>query len=417
MSVSALAGHIVNWQGDGTPINNGLTYVVRGFKEIDPIGHLAFYRNTTTGCRSNAATINTQFAPCILLNNSTAQTVCDTSFYNAGGLFNLYQGSNNFTKTFFPATPGKKIKLSIYNLSLGQFSFMDIIDGADASASRIDQLDRNSTNTLREYTASNNDGAITVSFRANSSTAAGWLAGITCEEPLQFRSVQNGLFTDVINWESKLPSATVYTPAVRRPNKGDDTILIRHAISVATGSSLPLDQTVIEPAGSLTIPANTNVLLYSDKNENDITVKGALTVNGNIFGISNSRKNGKIALEGTLNLQGEIIIDSILTTPAATAPIMNTTGSPNISRLQVNNTAGITINGNLNISQTLNLINGVVKVTSPGFVKLAAGNGPEIIGGSANSYIEGRLRWEIFSTSDPIVFPVGKMAFFEKLNY
>ena len=416
LSVSSLADHTVNWQGSGTVINGGLSYVVSGFRGQNPESHLAFYRNTTTGCGSKPSFITTRFAPGILMNNNNNESLCDTSFYDSGDALGINQGNDNFTKTFFPSTPGSKVRLSIYNVSLGQFSTMNIYDGTSTSASRLDQLDRFATNTLREYIASNNDGAITVSFRANSSTGSGWLAAIKCETPLQFRSVQNGLFTDINTWESKLPTVANYTPATRRPFKGDDTIYIRHAVSLSSNFTLPLDQTVIEPAGTLSVPANSSIGLYTDNPGYELTVNGTLTVDGNIFGSPNSSLNGKIALAGTLNLKGQIVIDSVVAIPAATQAVINASGTALISKLQVNNPFGVNINGNLDVSRVLDLKNGLLNVAATNFIRLVAGEGPVLQGGSANSYVNGKMRWQSFSTSDPLVFAVGKNGIYRRIE-
>jgi Secretion system C-terminal sorting domain len=416
LSVSALTDHTVNWQGSGTVINGGLNYVVKGFRGQNPEPHLAYYRNNISGCGSNAANITTRFGNGILMDNNTDETVCDTSFYDAGGAMGNNQGSNNFTKTFYPATPGAKIKLSIYNIVLGQFSIMNIYDGINTSAPNLDQLDRFTPNALREYAASNNAGAITVSFTANSSTASGWLAGITCQMPLQFRSVQNGLFTNANTWESKLPASSTYSPATRVPSKGDDSIFIRHAVSVPANMALPLDQTVIESTGTLTVPANSYLSLFTDNPGYEMLVNGTLTVNGNIYGSPSSATNGKIALAGTLNLSDQLVIDSVVIIPAAAPAVINASGAASISKLQVNNPFGVNLNGNLNISRALDLKNGLVNVAAPNFIKLVSGLGPVIQGGSATSYVNGKLRQQTFSTSDPLSFPVGKAGIYRKVQ-
>ncbi len=416
LSVIALANHSVNWLGNGTVINGGLNYVVNGFRGQNPENHLAYYRNIATGCGSNPAAISTRFGDGILMNNNNDETVCDTSFYDAGGAMGINQGSNNFTKTFYPSTSGSKIKLSVYNIILGQFSVMNIYDGINTSAARLDQFDRFTTNTLREYVASNNDGAITVTFVANGSTASGWLAGITCQTALQFRSVQNGLFTDANTWESKLPASAIYSPATRRPSKGDDSIFIRHAIALSANTTLPLDQTVIEPAGTLTIPATSNLSLFTDNPGYELVVDGTLTVNGNIFGSPSSSVNGKLAVAGTLNLAGQIIIDSVVAIPSAASAVINASGAAKISKLQINNLLGVNLNGNLDIINALDLQNGLLNIAASNYIRLVAGQSPVLQGGSAASYVNGKLRWQSFITSDPLPFPVGKAGKFRKIE-
>ena len=299
---------------------------------------------------------------------------------------------------------------------MGQFSSMRIFDGTSISAPRIDLLDRFSTTTAREYIASNTDGAITVSFSANSSTASGWLAGITCEKPLQFMTVQNGLFTDAATWLSKLPGSLNYSPASRRPFKGDDSIIIKHVVTVAANTSLPLDQTIIEAGGSLTVPSNSSLTLYNDNEDYELSVKGIFNLNGNVFGTSGFSPGGKIALEGTLNLQGQINIDSVVITPNASPANIITSGNAQIFNLMLNSPGGLNINGSLDVSRGLVLQQGIINVASPNFIRLVSGNGPVLQGGSANSYVNGKLRWQTFITSDPLIFPVGKDGVFRKIE-
>jgi hypothetical protein len=232
---------------------------------------------------------------------------------------------------------------------------------------------------------------------------------------LQFRSVQNGLFTNTNTWESKLPAATSYSTAFRSPTKGDDTILIRHAIQLPSGFSLPLDETIIETSGILTVPASALITLSSDKPGYDLTVNGTLTVNGSIYGSPSSNSNGKIALAGKLNLQGEIIIDSVVAIPAATATIINTSGSARIGKLQINNPSGVNLNGNLDLRSGLDLNNGILNVASSNFIRLLSGEGPVVTGGSATSFVNGKLRWQSFG-SDPLKFPVGKNGIFRTIE-
>jgi len=369
--------------------------------------------NQITGCVATSAPIQFVYSGGVLLNDNTPITVCDSSFYDAGGPTGLT--GNNFNRTMTPSSAGKQLQLSFYNLSLANGASLRIYDGLNTSAPIIETLrSSNNGSILNTVMSSNADGAITVEFTRASFGSSGWLAGITCETPLQFRSVQNGLFTDAGTWESKLPAATTYSSATRSPSKGDDSILIRHAIQLPSNVTLPLDQTVIENAGALTVPATSTIELYSDKPGYELTVNGTLTVNGNIYGSPSNNSNGKIALAGTLNLQGDIMIDSVITVPAATATVINTAGDAKIGKLLINNPAGLNLNGNLDISSALDLKNGLVNIPSVNFIRLISGESPVLAGGSTNSYINGKLRVQVFSTSDSIAFPVGKNNIYRK---
>ncbi|OAQ40597.1 hypothetical protein A5893_06540 [Pedobacter psychrophilus] len=414
LTIDALSDHTVNWIGDGTVINGGLGYVVQGFRGINPENHTAYYRNNLTACGSSPANITTSFGTGILMNNNTPETVCATNFYDSGNAFGPNNGNDNFTKTFFPATAGAKLKLSIYAIILGQFSSMRIYDGTDVNAPLIGNLDRLSANSLSEYMASNADGAITITFRANSSTSSGWLAGITCEQPLQFKSVANGSFTDPIIWESKLPASANYVPATRRPFKGDDLVSISHAVVMPTNTTIPLGQTIVETAGVLTVPATASVLIYTGGTTYDLSVNGGLDVGGQIR--SDQSQNGKIALMGTLNLTGGIDVDTVVVNPNVLVANIIALGSANISRLKVNNPNGVNLTGNLSITKMLDLQNGLLNVSNGNYIILVSGFGSSLKGGSANSYVNGKLRRQSFPTSDTLQFPVGKNGIYRKIG-
>jgi hypothetical protein len=415
-STTSLADHSINWIGSGQPINGGLSYVVNGFRGESPETHTLYYKNITENCGSSAATITTRFGDGILMNNNNNETITDTSFYDSGGALGANFGADHFTKTFYPQVAGNKLKLAIYNISLGQFSTMEIYDGTNASAPRIGRLDRFSANALSEYMASNADGALTIYFRANGNTSLGWLAGITSEKPLQYRSVQNGLFADAGTWESKLPNAVTYSAATRQPFKGDDIIEIMHTVTLPANLTIPLDQTVVETTGTLVVPAATSLNLYTDLPGYELTIKGTLTVNGNVYGGQNPSVDGRVALSGTLNLSGSIQTDSLVVVTSALPATINTSGNAEISRLKINNAAGLNLNGNLNISRVLDLKNGIIHISNSNYIKLVSGYGPVINNGSAASYINGKLRQQKFSTTDSIAFPVGKPGIYRKIT-
>ncbi len=415
LTVSALADHTVHWIGSGTVTNGGLSYEVTGFKSVSPENHSAYYKKNSITCAGNVATKTTRFGVGILLNNSTDETISDTTFYDSGGALGVYTAGANFTKTFYPQVAGDMLKLAIYNISLGQFSRLEVYDGINNSAQQIGRLTNSSPNALSEYMASNTAGAITISFAASGSNGLGWLAGITSEKPMQYRSVQNGNFADVGSWESKLSATPNYAAATRRPFKGDDEILILHELTLPTSSDVFLDQTVVETTGTLIVPTNSTLKLYTDLPSNELTVKGILTVNGYLSGAFSAGSNGRIALSGTLNLSGAIETDSVIVTSSASPAIINTTGSARINTLIVNNATGLNLNGNLDIRNKLDLQNGIVNISNANYLRLQSGYGGTIINGSALSYVNGKLRRQEFRTSDSISFPVGKPGIYRKI--
>jgi hypothetical protein len=353
--------------------------------------------NAATGCVGNSAPVAFTYSPGVLLNSNTALTVCDSSFYDAGGPAGLT--GNNFTKTFTPSTPGSKLKLSFYSLQLPQFGTLFIYDGPDANSPRIEALDNSfNGNTLREFTASNPDGVLTVRYSIGSTSSAGWLAGITCEQPLQFRTISNGNWIATGIWESKLPASGTWLPATRLPNKGDDLITVRH--DVGLNQPLQIDDVVVSSTGKININGSGYFNLYKVKPVTELIVETGGTVqvanSSFIFG------SGKIELQGTLQNDGAITVDELLVNGTTPQQIINTTGTPTeITKLSMNNAAGLTVQGFHKIG-TLQLINGLIN-TSAGNTLVLENN----TAGNAASYVNGMVRFLGKSGMNNTI-PIGK---------
>lgn len=417
LSYTQEAGIDYVWLRDGVAQANTTNSFVINFNNFLSNQFSVRATSAVTGCAVISAQVQYTYSPGILMNTSAALTVCDSSFYDAGGPAG--NTSTSFTRTFTPQTAGTKLKFTLYNLQLANAASLIIYDGPGTSSPIMETL-TNSFNgsAIREFIASNTSGILTIQFVQGSSVSQGWLGGITCIQPRQYRTVSNGLWTSVSVWESKLVSEpeTAWTGATRSPNKGDDVIMVRHNISVPAGMSLPMDQTIVEPAGVLTVPSTSSISLYNDISGYELEVAGILNVDGNISGSSGPSLFGKITLTGTLNLQGSIITDSLVVKSAATSAVINAGGTATLGKLQVNNPAGLTINGNLDLQYALDLIQGVINIPSPGFVRMVSGYNPVIQGGSATSYINGKLRWQSFITYDPLKFPVGKNGKFRMIE-
>lgn len=409
----ALAGHTINWVSNsagGVVSNAGTTYTVSaisasGFNEA----HKAFYTRTADGCSSVFSNeITTSFAPGLLISDNL-NIVCDTSFYDNGGALGSYNNTN-FIKTYSTGDNSKKLKLTINKFNLSQFGNITIFDGSDENAPRIGNTITNTTVAGKyEFIASNPSGELTIRFIA-SGTGTGFLAGITCQTALQFRSIANGVFTDPLIWESRPAGSSNFTNATRFPNKGDDSIWIMHNVNL--NKSIPLDQVIVETAGNLEVTGtNTNLSMYKTIPENELTIKGTFKTNtGTVFG-SNSTN---ILLQGTLINNIQMQTDSVKVFENLTPSIIN--GNGTIDKLIVNSSQGVLVNGNVNISRELSLLNGIVKINAANYVNLISGLGPVINGGNANSYVDGRLRRQVFSTTDPILFPLGTNGMYRPVS-
>lgn len=405
LNVSPLSGHSIIWEGLGVPSAAGTLYEVKGFLPVGTNLYLNQAGYSQSGCQGKRDTKYTLYAPGVLMNNNDPLTVCDSSFYAGNGPAANYLSGQTFTKTFTPATAGTKMTITIYNLNLGSQGFLVIYDGTTASSPQIASLtSSNNSNTPQIFSASNPSGVITVRFSSGSTTGRGWLAGLTCQEPLQFRTVSNGAFTSNLVWESRPVGSGTYTAATRPPNKGDDTIIVRHLLTLS--SDVPLDQTIIDNGAELIFESNIN--LYKTIPGSEIEVNGTLTIGTGRF-IGNSTTNltkAIIKVNGTLINNGEVFIDTIVMSGTAIPSVL--AGNGQVVNLRINNPSGVQVTGNQSIIGNLNLQNGIVQTQGSGYLMMKTGFfTPEITGGSSLSYIDGRFRWQTFSTSNPLLFPLG----------
>jgi hypothetical protein len=412
LSVPTLTGHSIIWNGSGVIVNAN-TYRVSGFQQAVS-NQFVYYRNTTTSCGGLADTITIRYAPGIVMNNNNNETVCDTNFYDPGGSGGNFIGTNAFTKTFYPATTGSKVKVSFYHIAVGASATIRIYDGETTAAPRITTLS-GSSSTLQEFTASGANGALTIEFNANGNSGAGWLGAIRCEQPLQYITVQAGTFTSLNVWNSKLPGAPAFGPATRLPNKGDDSIWVAHNISLPASTTIQLDQLVVQSGARLTIPSSTSLALYTEDGSYALDVRGALDVNGFVF-TGNFTQKGIINLSGNLQVfpSGSVDCDSIIINPTTQVPQLLGTGR--ISFLKMNSSNGALVTDNLRIRRGIELVQGIINTAGTNFIKMEASQSPVIIGGSATSHINGKLRWETFIRSTPLVFPLGKNGLYRKIE-
>ena len=385
------------WVQDGTVQANTTNSFPISFSNSPASQFTVRATNATTGCVSNSAPVSFTYTPGVLLNNNTALTVCDSSFYDFGGPTGTT--GNNFTRSFTPATAGSKLKLSFYNLQLAQFATLFIYDGPDANAPRIEALSSTfNGSTLREFTASNPDGVLTVRFAIGSSSSSGWLAGITCGMPLQYRTISNGNWIATGNWESKLPAASVWTPATRLPNKGDELITVSHDMGL--NQPLQIDDVVITSTGKVNVTGSGYFNLYKVKPATELIVEtgGTLQLANSsfIFG------GGKIELKGNLQNEGAITVSELLVNGTTPQQLINTTGAVStITKLTMNNAAGLSVQGFHKVG-TLELTNGLIHTSANNTLVLE-----NSATGNANTYVNGVLRFFGKSGMNNTI-PIGK---------
>lgn len=383
------------WVENGTEQSNTTNNFPLTFSNSPLSQYAVKATNPVTGCSSTSNPVSFTYATGVLQNSNAALTVCDSSFYDAGGPTGLT--GNNFTRTFTPATPGTMLKLTFYNFNMAQFATLFVYDGPTASSPRIEALDQtfNGT-TVRSYTASNPDGILTVRFSIGSFQGDGWLAGLTCEQPLQFRSIANGNWNNAAIWENKTIASSTWTAATRSPNKGDDTIEVRHTVNVS--EELPADDIIV--TGRLQVTAAGNLRLYKVKPASELVVQ-----TGGNFDVLNGRfvSGGTIELKGNLENSGSISTDEIIVNGTTAQQLNNSSGAAtDIKKLVMNNVAGLTVQGMHNI-ENIELNNGLIQTSADNTIRYDNASG-----GSANSYINGVVRMRGNSGMTNKLIPVGK---------
>jgi PKD repeat protein len=117
--------------------------------------------------------------PVFNMSNDTI-TTCSGNFYDSGGQEGNYQNFENFTMTFFPATPGMMILVIFNDFSTeAGYDFLKIYDGTDINAPLLGSY--NGENGPGTVTATNDSGALTFKFTSDVSvTKSGWSATVHC---------------------------------------------------------------------------------------------------------------------------------------------------------------------------------------------------------------------------------------------
>lgn len=161
---------------DGTVIASGITSSkVLNFTNLNP----GTYYMVSVGneCSGPQAYSNSQ----IFLTDANWCT--GIPFTDPGGTAANYGDNMNMTKTFFPANPSDKLKLTFTQFSTeAGFDFMDVYDGPSVASPRFSNGIQLSGNSLPgPFQSTHPTGAITVRFVSNGATnEAGWNASFQC---------------------------------------------------------------------------------------------------------------------------------------------------------------------------------------------------------------------------------------------
>jgi hypothetical protein len=168
-------------------------YMVFDDLEPDSEYYLTAYPFNGTGFVTNYRQLNPMSAAVrtlrflnILMSNDTT-TVCTGKFYDPGGYGN-YAIGENLVHTFYPSSPGAKLKFEfsyLENFNDAQIPELEIFDGPSVNHPPITDIGSGGTPTV---VATNDDGAITFRFTSTGSSR-GWEALISCLAPLSVESL------------------------------------------------------------------------------------------------------------------------------------------------------------------------------------------------------------------------------------
>jgi hypothetical protein len=402
----APAGAAINWFpfGYGTVQNGGTEFLLEGFLTTGVSIFPNYVNYNASGCQGIYDTANVRYADGVIHNNNTPLIInADTAYYAPGGPTAQYNGNSNFTKTFSPGIAGKKVKLSVYHLNLGAGSTLFIYDGPNTSAPLQGSLQSSSNgNTIRTFTSSDSTGVLTIRIAGNATPGRGWLAKLSLEDVLEYRTIANGNFDSLWIWESKPLGSGTYAPAARLPSRGDDAILIQNNISISR--QVPLDQTVITTGASLQVLPGAYLNLYKTLPGTELVVNGTLIADvTSVVSNSTTTARGKIVVNGTLVNNTDINVDTVIMAGNGAPSVLSGNGS--VQRMLINNSNGVQLNGNQLIRDNLNLLNGVININPANYIEIH--NAATVSNASAAGFIAGRLRRSGFSNGT-LVFPLGK---------
>jgi subtilisin family serine protease len=359
----------------------------------------------------------------IRMNSNEPARVCNYYFFDSGGEQGNYADNESFTRTITASIPGCLPQLTLDSFNTQVNDLLYVYDGPSVAAPLLSVYSGSLKGPLTVRASSN---ALTLRFVSNGSVnLAGWSGTIGCYQPSVYRSRSSGNFTDINTWEIK--SGTDFSNAVHIPLAEEDSIIIKSGDTVTINSAIIIDQVWVKAGAVLSISGNGNVGLRDGPGD-DLLVDGLLEMKDATY-ISGF---GKIKLNGNLNYtttNGQSIYSGIDITGIAPQTI---TASGSFSRLTVTNPM-VTINLLGYISVDTFVINngGLVNVNGGSFLnvrnqlrlqygRLLMGNNTvlnipqisSIIGGNANSFIEGPLRRNSAAAGNiSFFYPVGKEVY------
>lgn len=163
---------------------------------------------TTKPGATDTKTVAITVAPAVFnMRNGTIST-CGGTFFDSGGLPGSYANNENYTLTFYPATPGAMIRLIFSSFTTeASFDFLKVYNGINVSAPLIGNY--SGAVGPGTVTANNPSGALTFKFTSdNSVPGSGWQAAVSCLDPpatSSWTGTVNSDWFNSSNWTNGIP--------------------------------------------------------------------------------------------------------------------------------------------------------------------------------------------------------------------
>jgi hypothetical protein len=170
---------------------------------------------------------------------SASATTCSGTYYSSNGGSGAYQNNESGVYTFYPSTPGAKVKMtfSTYYTECS-YDYLYIYNGATVGAPLL--YTANCTTIPPTYTSTASDGSLTFRFSSDVSvTYIGWIASISCfiPPPAASATATTVAFGPVVVGTTSAVQIFSVTGTNLSPTAGNDTVTAPSGFEVSTDGS------------------------------------------------------------------------------------------------------------------------------------------------------------------------------------
>lgn len=251
-------------------------------------------------------------------------------------------------------------------------SFISIRPGS-GKAVYYTGTDADGVSSASNWTQVDYDDAALSAGEANTVTQDTWVDEIRPFMDCSYRTVQTNDWDVVATWEATIDGVN-WAPAIKTPDWAlNGTITVRNTHDVTVTENLAIDQTTVEPTGSIIVNSGIELTIHDDTDDaTDLALNGTLNIQGSTAGdgtitfgsgstfITNNTGGVNGALPTVSTNLGSVtdVNFSFNGTEAQNTGIMMPT---TINNLTIENTAGVTL------SNDNTAINGILALTSGAF--------------------------------------------------